>query len=63
MFDGLEFQPSARPELQYNPQSVEAVKTQLIKSYIPLQGEEMIPPGVLDNDELVILQCNLFTNK
>lgn len=69
MFDGLEFQPTARPELQYNPTSMESIKTSMIKTFIPAQIDEILPQGLLDNDELVIqliilalLQINIFYN-
>lgn len=63
MFDGLEFTSNARPELQYNPNSQESIKTAMIKGWIPLQGEEVIPQGVLDNDELVIPVTNVSNNR
>jgi hypothetical protein len=53
MFDGLQFDPTARFEYQFNPQREEAIKSQIIKNYISIQADEIILPGVLDNDELV----------
>lgn len=54
MFDGMQFNPNAKPELVFRQKPEEYAKSQLIKDLIPISPEEIFP-DILDNDEKVCL--------
>lgn len=54
MFDGMQFNPNAKPELAFRQKPEEYAKSQLIKDLIPISPEEIFP-DILDNDEKVCL--------
>jgi len=59
MFDGIDFQPNAKPDFAFIPVTEESAKTGIIRSLIPIPLEEILPTGTLDNDELCSLHWML----
>ena len=53
MFEGIRFYPQLQPEYQYRPHSKEAIKTDIIKKFIPIHMEEDLPGGILSDYEKV----------
>lgn len=56
MFDGMQFNANAKPELAFRQKPEEYAKSQLIKDLIPIPPEEIFP-DILDNDEKVCIKC------